>query len=86
MFGGVTLTNGSVYALDRLEHPSDDFARVQRKAENLGSTLKYVNVDVTDEAGLKKAISTIADTHHGIHGLIAAAGVQHELQIGRAHV
>ena len=79
MFCDVALTNCLVYALDRLEHPSDDFARVQHKAEKLGSTFKYVHVDVTDEAGLKKAVSTIADTHHGIHGLIAAAGVQHEL-------
>ena len=52
---------------------------MQHKAEKLGTKLQYVHVDVTDEAGLKKAISAIAKTHNGINGLIAAAGVQHEL-------
>ena len=69
----------TVYALDRLESPSDEFTRVQHKAESLGTSLTYVRVDVTDDAGLKATISRIAKTHNGINGLIAAAGVQHEL-------
>ncbi len=51
---------------------------MQKKAESLGTVFQFVKVDVTDIPLLNEAVSTIAKTHRGVHGLIAAAGVQQE--------
>ncbi len=68
-----------VYALDRLETPSPDFARVQKRAaEELGSKLEYRRIDVTDSSGLNEIVQSIADKHGRMDGLIAAAGIQQE--------
>jgi hypothetical protein len=69
----------TVYALDRLETPDADFARVQKRAEEeLGTRFEYRRIDVTDQKGLNEVVGEIADTHGGVHGLIAAAGIQQE--------
>jgi NAD(P)-dependent dehydrogenase (short-subunit alcohol dehydrogenase family) len=68
-----------VYALDRLETPSPDFARVQKRAtEELGTKFEYRRIDVTDSAGLNEIVEKIADEHGRMDGLIAAAGIQQE--------
>lgn len=68
-----------VYALDRLETPSPDFARVQQRAtEELETKFEYRRIDVTDSAGLNEIVEKIADEHGRMDGLIAAAGIQQE--------
>ncbi|KFX95930.1 hypothetical protein O988_05557 [Pseudogymnoascus sp. VKM F-3808] len=68
----------TVYALDRLESPSPEFARVQEKAAALGTRLEYARVDVRDVDVLKEVVDGIAEREGGIDGLIAAAGIQQE--------
>jgi hypothetical protein len=69
----------TVYALDRLETPSPDFARVQKRAaEELGTKFEYRRIDVTDSEGLNQIVERIADEHGRMDGLIAAAGIQQE--------
>ena len=68
-----------MYALDRLEEPSEDFGRIQERAKSeLGTSLEYRRIDVRDVEGLNKIVSEIADKHGRLDGLIAAAGIQQE--------
>jgi len=69
----------TVYALDRLQEPSPDFYRVQKRAaEELGTTFHYRRIDVRDVEGLNKTVGDIGETHGRMDGLIAAAGIQQE--------
>ncbi|KAK5130376.1 hypothetical protein LTR08_002168 [Meristemomyces frigidus] len=69
----------TVYALDRLEEPSEDFFRVQKRAaEELGTTLHYRRIDVRDVEGLNEVVRSISETQGKLDGLIAAAGIQQE--------
>jgi len=69
----------TVYALDRLDEPSPDFYRVQKRAaEELGTTFHYRRIDVRDVENLNKIVQEISDTHGRMDGLIAAAGIQQE--------
>ncbi|KAL1850823.1 hypothetical protein Plec18170_006659 [Paecilomyces lecythidis] len=68
-----------VYALDRLEEPSPDFARIQKRAaEELGTQLHYRRIDVRDVELLNKIVEDITNTHGRLDGLLAAAGIQQE--------
>jgi NAD(P)-dependent dehydrogenase (short-subunit alcohol dehydrogenase family) len=68
-----------VYALDRLEKPSPDFARVQtRAASELGTSLIYRRIDVREVEALNAIVQEIADKHQRLDGLVAAAGIQQE--------
>lgn len=67
-----------VYALDRLETPDPDFARVQQRAAELGTSLSYRRLDVRDNVSLNATIKEIADANSGIDGLLACAGIQQE--------
>ncbi|KAF2021963.1 NAD(P)-binding protein [Aaosphaeria arxii CBS 175.79] len=72
--GGAT-----VYALDRLPEPSPDFHVIAQRAEKeLGTSLKYCQVDVRDIPNLNKIVEDIANEHGRLDGLIAAAGIQQE--------
>jgi NAD(P)-dependent dehydrogenase (short-subunit alcohol dehydrogenase family) len=67
----------AVYCLDRLSEPVQEFYDAQkRSAEVYGGRLSYDRVDVRDPDDLDDVISRIADQNEGLHGLIAAAGVQ----------
>ncbi|TPX09330.1 uncharacterized protein E0L32_009522 [Thyridium curvatum] len=69
----------TVHAIDRLEEPADDFARVARRArDSLGSSLTYHRLDVRDSPALHAAVRAIADRRGRMDGLIAAAGIQQE--------
>jgi len=69
----------TVYALDRLEQPSEDFFRVQKRAvSELNTTLTYKRIDVREVEELNKIVAEIADKHGRLDGLIAAAGIQQE--------
>jgi NAD(P)-dependent dehydrogenase (short-subunit alcohol dehydrogenase family) len=68
-----------VYALDRLENPSNDFSRIQKRATNeLGTSLHYRRIDVRDQQHLNAIVEEIATKHQRLDGLIAAAGIQQE--------
>ncbi|KAF8246832.1 NAD(P)-binding protein [Wilcoxina mikolae CBS 423.85] len=68
----------TVHALDVLPSPSDDFARVSSRARSLGTSIHYHQVDVRQAQKLNAIIENIARESGGIHGLIAAAGIQQE--------
>jgi NAD(P)-dependent dehydrogenase (short-subunit alcohol dehydrogenase family) len=69
----------TVYALDRLEEPSPDFYRIQKRAaEELGTALHYRQIDVRDVPTLNSIIETIGNEEGRMDGLIAAAGIQQE--------
>ncbi|KAI9051778.1 hypothetical protein LZ554_004045 [Drepanopeziza brunnea f. sp. 'monogermtubi'] len=68
-----------VYALDRLEIPSPEFLRIQKRAaDELGTTLAYRRIDVRDVAQMNTIVEEIATEHRRLDGLIAAAGIQQE--------
>ncbi|KAI1932234.1 hypothetical protein LOZ58_003360 [Ophidiomyces ophidiicola] len=68
-----------VYALDRLEEPSPEFSRIQKRAkEELNTSLEYRRIDVRNTEDLNKVVDDIANAEGRIDGLIAAAGIQQE--------
>jgi NAD(P)-dependent dehydrogenase (short-subunit alcohol dehydrogenase family) len=68
-----------VYALDRLEEPSPDFARVQTRAvDELGTSLSYRRIDVREVDALNAIVEEISDRHQRLDGLVAAAAIQQE--------
>jgi NAD(P)-dependent dehydrogenase (short-subunit alcohol dehydrogenase family) len=44
-------------------------------AAELGSAVRFVRTDVTDEASVQTAVSTAVDTFGGLHGAVNCAGV-----------
>jgi hypothetical protein len=51
----------TVYALDRLPEPSEDFYRIQKRAaEELGTTLHYRQIDVRDVPQLNEIIEDLS--------------------------
>ncbi|THY56804.1 NAD(P)-binding protein [Aureobasidium pullulans] len=69
----------TVYALDRLPEPSEDFYRIQRRAaEELGTTFHYRQIDVRDVPQLNEIIEEISNKEGRMDGLVAAAGIQQE--------
>jgi len=72
-------TYTAVYALDRLPEPSEEFPKLQAKAQNeLGTALHYRQIDVRDSGSLTQIVADIASEHGRLDGLIAAAGIQQE--------
>ncbi|THC90662.1 hypothetical protein EYZ11_009871 [Aspergillus tanneri] len=68
-----------VYALDRLEEPSPDFYKIQKRArEELSTELHYRRIDVRDTELLNNVIEAIGQTEGRLDGLVAAAGIQQE--------
>ncbi|KAK1671841.1 short-chain dehydrogenase [Colletotrichum godetiae] len=66
-----------VYCLDRQEKPHEDYAEaLARVVPEWGGSLQYRQADVVDTKALDEIISGIADENQGLHGLIAAAGIQ----------
>jgi NAD(P)-dependent dehydrogenase (short-subunit alcohol dehydrogenase family) len=68
----------TVYCLDRLAEPDEEFNEVAaRLAPSFQGTLRYDHVDVRDTLDLERVIESIACKHSRLDGLIAAAGIQH---------
>lgn len=68
-----------MYTLDRLEEPSPDFARIQKRAKaELGTSLEYRQIDVRDVEKLNEIVEEIASKHGRLDGLVGAAGIQQE--------
>lgn len=70
----------TVHAIDLLPVPTADgeFAKVAKRAEELGTSLTYHKLDVRDTETLNETVGAIAEKHGHIDGLIAAAGIQQE--------
>lgn len=62
-----------------LEDPTSQFSKVaQRAQEELGSSLKYHQIDVRNVPRLNETFTAIADEAGKLDGLIAAAGINFE--------
>lgn len=70
----LTGPRSTVHTIDILPAPSGDFARVSARAQALGTSITYHQVDVCDNTALNATISSLGP----VHGLIAAAGIQQE--------
>ncbi|OAF55213.1 hypothetical protein VC83_08197 [Pseudogymnoascus destructans] len=64
-----------VHALDLLPGPSPEFDRLAASLPK--GTPTYHPIDVLDIPALDTLVASIAQTHSGSHGLIAAARIQH---------
>ncbi|KAJ5041863.1 hypothetical protein NUH16_003268 [Penicillium rubens] len=64
-----------VYCLDRLDHPQPEVPFSQIRDSSLGGSLHYKKVDVVDAQSVNKVISSIAEHHERLDGLVAAAGI-----------
>lgn len=75
---GLLCANGiPVYCLDRQEKPHEDYAEaLARVVPEWGGSLQYRQADVVDTKALDDIISGVADENQGLHGLVAAAGIQ----------
>ncbi|KXX76116.1 D-arabinitol 2-dehydrogenase [ribulose-forming] [Madurella mycetomatis] len=68
---------GKVYALDRADHPDEQWEEAQsRVVPEWGGSLHYRQQDVSDTRHLESLIADIADEHQRLDGVVAAAGVQ----------
>jgi len=82
----VCLANSAkmVYSMDLMD-PSEDFAALKKKYPNF----KYIQMDVTNEESVQKAIDGIVEAEGQIDGLVANAGMtkhQPALEFTRAEV
>lgn len=67
----------TVYALDLPPGPGEEFLATAEYAKKLGSTLKYVSADVTDQKSLWEKVAAIGDAEKRLDVCIAAAGILH---------
>lgn len=68
---------GHVYCLDVQEQPNQVFFDTKEHlAHRYDGTLHYRQVDVQNADQLESVISSIADTHSRLDGLVAAAAIQ----------
>ncbi|KAG8732874.1 hypothetical protein FRC11_010325 [Ceratobasidium sp. 423] len=65
----------TVYALDLPPSPGVEFLATAEYAKKLGSTLKYVSADVTDQKSLWDKVAAIGDAERRIDVCVAAAGI-----------
>ncbi|KAH8176900.1 enoyl-(Acyl carrier protein) reductase domain-containing protein [Sarocladium implicatum] len=74
---GLVEAGGNVHCLDCAEKPSEKWLEARsRVVPEWGGALRYSQVDVTDTDNLNHVIGSIANEGNGIHGVIAAAGIQ----------
>ncbi|CAJ2510268.1 Uu.00g061680.m01.CDS01 [Anthostomella pinea] len=69
-------TGGNVYCFDREPQADERWQETARRAAKWGGSLHYRQQDVQDTDGLNRTIAEIADKHHRLDGVVAAAGVQ----------
>ncbi|KAL8280836.1 hypothetical protein RQP46_006840 [Phenoliferia psychrophenolica] len=65
----------TVYCLDLADKPSDDFQAAVAYAKTLGSAIKYIKANVTDQTLMNKIAFDIAEEEGHIDVCIAAAGI-----------
>lgn len=67
----------TVYCLDRSPKPGVEWDKaLGRVVSEWGGSLNYRQQDVSDTEGLDRLIGAIADENQGLHGVVAAAGIQ----------
>lgn len=74
---GIAEAGGTVYCLDVASEPSADFRKGQfniSRQERSG-TLSFRSVNVVDAEALDATMASIANHHHRLDGVIAAAGI-----------
>ncbi|KAF8753801.1 NAD-binding protein [Rhizoctonia solani] len=76
--GRVAIAGATVYALDLPQSPGDDFVATADYTRKLGSTLKYVSMDVTDQQSVWDKVAEIGDAEKRVDVCVAAAGVSGE--------
>ncbi|CAG8108258.1 unnamed protein product [Penicillium nalgiovense] len=64
-----------VYCLDRLDNPQTEAPFTQNQRSPLGGSLHYRKADVVNAQSVDKIISSIAEHHGRLDGLVAAAGI-----------
>jgi NAD(P)-dependent dehydrogenase (short-subunit alcohol dehydrogenase family) len=68
----------TVYCLDRLSEPDDEFRLAQERANPaFGGALHYRRIDVRDAKNVESTMAKIADVDKRLDGLLAAAGINH---------
>ncbi|KAG8755863.1 hypothetical protein FRC12_010751 [Ceratobasidium sp. 428] len=67
----------TVYAFDLPPTPGDEFLATAEYAKKLGSTLKYVSADVTDQKAMWEKVAAIGDAEKRVDVCVAAAGILH---------
>lgn len=65
----------TVYAFDLPATPGEEFVASAEYARKLGSSLKYVSGDVTDQQGMWDKVATIGDAEGRLDFCVAAAGL-----------
>ncbi|CUA71516.1 D-arabinitol 2-dehydrogenase [ribulose-forming] [Rhizoctonia solani] len=65
----------TVYSLDLPSSPGEEFIVTAEYAKKLGSILKYVSVDVTDQKSVWDKVKAIGDAEKRVDVCIAAAGI-----------
>ncbi|CAE6485009.1 unnamed protein product [Rhizoctonia solani] len=65
----------TVYALDLPTSPGEEFLATSEYAKKLGSTLKYVPVDVTDQKSVWDKVAAIGEAEKRVDVCVAAAGI-----------
>ncbi|KAF8609486.1 NAD-binding protein [Ceratobasidium sp. AG-I] len=70
----------TVYALDLPPSPGEEFVATAEYAKKLGSTLKYISADVTDQQGLWEKVAAIGDAEKRVDICVAAAGIAHNAE------
>ncbi|GAB1526718.1 hypothetical protein RhiTH_009890 [Rhizoctonia solani] len=68
----------TVYVLDLPQSPGDDFVATADYTRKLGSTLKYVSMDVTDQQSVWDKVAEIGDAEKRVDVCVAAARVSGE--------
>ncbi len=64
-----------MYCLDRLQKPAPEFAAARQRTSQLGGSLLYKSVDITDARAVNDTVDSIATRHGQIDGLVANAGI-----------
>lgn len=67
----------SVYCLDRLPEPAQEFHETADRVGQFGGSIQYRQVDVQNAKELDNVVASIASERRRLDGLIAAAGVQY---------
>ncbi|CCO36461.1 putative oxidoreductase ygcW [Rhizoctonia solani AG-1 IB] len=69
----------NVYVFDLPESPGEEFVATSEYAKQIGSSLKYISVDVTQQKSTWEKFAAIGDAEGRVDVCVAAAGVAGEV-------
>ncbi|KAJ9125762.1 hypothetical protein QFC24_002546 [Naganishia onofrii] len=64
-----------LYCIDLPASPSPEFLACAEYAQKLGTSLEYIQADVTSQSQMSSAVSGIVDKHGRLDACVAAAGI-----------